>query len=98
MDKVKRSRSPSMTVSGERIVFMKKTTWGFALNFPKTFGDGGKQWIEGRGVVWKALQMDAVIQPPTSLDNSPNFGWWLGLVDLLSFAVGEDDIAEYLRN
>lgn len=78
---------------------MNKDTWGMTLNLPDTFGDSGKQWTEGRAIVWKAFQMEAVIEPLTELgDGWPNFGWWIGLVDLLSFAGGVDDIAYYLRN
>lgn len=77
---------------------MDKDIWGMTVNLPDTFGDSGKQWTEGRAIVWKALQMEAVIEPPTELgDGWQNFGWWIGLVDLLSFAGGVDDIADYLR-
>jgi hypothetical protein len=78
---------------------MTEGIWGLTFELPDTFGDNGKQWTEGRYVVWKALQMQAKIHPPTEFeDQQPNFGWWIGLVDLLSFAGGVDDIAEYLRS
>jgi hypothetical protein len=77
---------------------MDKDIWGMKFNLPDTFGDSGKQWTEGRAIVWKAFQMEAVIEPPTELgDGWKNFGWWIGLVDLLSFAGGVDDVADYLR-
>lgn len=78
---------------------MAKKYWGLAFELPESFGDKGEHWIEGRAIVWKAFQMDATIQPPTLFEEKwPNFGWWLGLVDLLSFAGGVEDIAEYLRS
>jgi hypothetical protein len=77
---------------------MTKDFWGMSFELPDTFGDKGKEWTEGRAVVWKALQMQAKIDPPTKFEGQyPNYGWWIGLADLLSFAGGVDDIAEYLR-
>ena len=77
---------------------MEMNIWGLGLDLTETFGDKGREWTEGRAVVWKTLQMQAKIHPPTKFEGQyPNFGWWIGLVDLLSFAGGVDDIAEYLR-
>lgn len=77
---------------------MAKKYWGLAFELPESFGDMGEHWIEGRAIVWKAFQMDAIIKPPTIFDDKwPNFGWWLGLADFLSFACGALDVAEYLH-
>jgi hypothetical protein len=87
-----------MSVAAERMVVMKRDIWGLELDWSDPHGDSGKQWTEGRTVVWKALQLGAVVHPPTTLrDESPNLGWWLGLTDLLCFGAGVDDLAEYLR-
>jgi hypothetical protein len=77
---------------------METSVWGFGLNLPDTFGDTGREWTEGRAVVWKALQMGATVDPPTGFDDDcPNFGWWLGLVDLVGFGMGIDDVVGYLK-
>lgn len=78
---------------------MTSEIWGMTLQVPNTFGDNGREWIEGRAIVWNALQMNAKIVPPTRFEHgAPNYGWWIGLVDLLAFAGGVDDIAAYLRS
>jgi len=85
-------------VAAERMVDMKSDIWGLELDWTDPHGDSGKQWTEGRTVVWKALQLGAVVHPPTTLgDEWPNLGWWLGLTDLLCFGAGVDDIAEFLE-
>ena len=86
------------SVAAERMVDMKSDIWGLELDWTDPHGDSGKQWTEGRTVVWKALQLGAVVHPPTTLgDEWPNLGWWLGLTDLLCFGAGVDDIPELLR-
>jgi len=81
------------------MICMTQDSWGIEFPLPDNFGDVGKEWTEGRSVVWKALQIDAKIYPPTKFeDHAPNYGWWIGLVDLLTFAGGADDVAQYLRD
>jgi len=87
-----------MSVAAGTMVDMKSDIWGLELDWTDSHGDSGKQWTEGRTVVWKALQLGAVVHPPTTLgDEWPNLGWWLGLTDLLCFGAGVDDIPEFLR-
>lgn len=77
---------------------MEHQAWGLRLDLPDSFGDSGSQWTEGRAIVWKALQMGAVIEPPAEIgEGQPNTGWWLGLADLLCFGAGVTDLAAFLR-
>jgi hypothetical protein len=88
-----------MSVGGATIMSMDKTLWGISFGLPESFGDTGEQWTQGRAVVWKARQFGATIDPPTVFEGEwPNFGWWLGLVDLLCFGLGVDDVPTYLKS
>lgn len=78
---------------------MSENSWSLELNLPSEFGDTGREWTEGRAIVWKAFQMGAKITPPARFgDGDRNVGWWLGLADLLCFGAGVDDIVEFLEN
>ena len=80
-----------------RIVPMRNETWGLPVDVPPNFGDTGGEWVEGRVVVWEALERQIKLTPPARIDDALNRGWWLGLADLFCFGTGSLDLAEDLK-
>ena len=73
---------------------------GWGVNFPDSifaFQDQGGQWNQAKGLVWPLLDLQGVtLKAPERIDDSPNFSWWLALLDLLVFGAGWTNVAEDL--
>lgn len=76
---------------------MRNGSWGVPVDLPPNFGDTGREWVDGRVAVWKALERQIQLTPPARVNGLPNFGWWLGLADLFCFSTGSLDLAEDLK-
>jgi hypothetical protein len=73
---------------------------GWGVNLPDSifaFQDQGGQWNQAKGLVWPLLDLQGVtLKAPERIDDSPNFSWWLALLDLLVFGAGWTNVAEDL--
>lgn len=94
------SEENSMSVGRERLWRMRDGSENWGINFSDSifaFQDQGGEWNQAKGLVWPLLDLQGVtLKAPERIDDSPNFSWWLALLDLLVFGAGWTNVAEDL--